>query len=199
MLNSNMVQHYFSKNPQVGLVEKEVNIIINGKELKLISPSGVFSFGRLDRGTELLIKSLELNKKDSLLDLGCGYGIIGIYSSFHVNKVLMSDINNRAISYSKKNIKINKVKNAEAIQSDSFQNIKENFDIITLNPPIHLGKKEVFKIMKDAKNHLKNKGKFYLVIKTKLGSKSYEEFLKELFSKVSTVKKGSGYRVFRAE
>lgn len=194
-----MVQHYFSKNPKVELKEKEINITINGKQLKLITPSGVFSFGRLDRGTELLIKSLELNKKDNFLDLGCGYGIIGIYSSFQVNKVLMSDINNRAVIYSKKNIKLNKIKNAEAIQSDGFKNIKDKFDIITLNPPIHIGKKEVFSIIKDAKEHLNNEGSLYIVIKTTLGSKSYEEFLTTLFLKVSTVKKGSGYRVFRAE
>lgn len=194
-----MVQHYFSKNPESELKEKEINIIIKEKKLKFLTPSGVFSFGKLDRGTELLIKSLELNKKDYLLDLGCGYGAIGIYSSFYVNKVLMSDINNRAITYSKKNIKLNKSKNIDAIQSDGFKNIKDNFDIITLNPPIHLGKKEVFKIIKEAKNHLNKNGKFYLVIKTSLGSKSYEEFLNTIFLKVLTVKKGSGYRIFRSE
>ena len=177
---------------------KKVKFEIFGKEMRLLTASGVFSFGKFDRGTELLTKAIE-KPGGSLLDLGCGNGIIGISLAVFFEKVVMVDVNDRAVWLTKKNIKLNSCKNCKAVQSDGLSAVKdEKFDVIATNPPTHAGKTLIFSWIEQVKDYLVPKGAFYLVCKTKLGARSYEAKIEEEFGNCETIKKGSGYRVFRA-
>jgi len=191
-----MVDHYFSKEPTSVFRTKKVEIILFGKKFELITASGVFAYGKLDRGTELLIKSVK--GKGKLLDLGSGYGIVGIALAQAFKEVVMVDINNRAVQIAKKNIKLNNCSNCKVLQSNGFESVEGKYDVIATNPPTHAGKKLIFTWIEQAKDYLSKGGRFYLVCKTKLGAKSYEVKILEEFGNCETVKRGSGYRVFLA-
>jgi 16S rRNA G1207 methylase RsmC len=188
-------EHYFTENPESELRTKEININIKGTNFRFITASGVFAYGKLDRGSQLLAEALELENADSFLDLGCGYGFIGVYARISVKNVTMLDSNERAVRIAKKNCKINKMK-CTVLKSDSFSKIKDSkFDIIATNPPNHAGKKLIFSWIEQAKKHLNKNGKFYLVCKTKLGAASYKDFMEQVFGNVEIVNRGSGYKV----
>ena len=192
------MEHYFSEKPTSPLSKVTITIDIDGKMYKFTTGSGVFSYAKLDRGTHLLVEAMELKKTDEFLDLGCGWGFIGIYASRLVKNVIMVDINERAIKLAKKNCKQNKIQ-AEVLKSDGFEKLKgRKFDVIATNPATHAGKTLVLKWIEESHQHLKKGGRFYFVSKTKLGAKSYGEYIGEVFKNIKVVSLGSGYRVFRA-
>ena len=193
--------HYFSEdndklksNPQV------IALSINNTPLKFNTDDGVFSKSKLDRGTNVLLKYLELNEShNKILDLGCGYGVIGIYISKLLNKsVDMIDINKRAINLTIKNIQLNNVK-ANAFISDGFSNVKCKYDLIITNPPIKAGKDIVYRFFEDSAKFLNNNGEFYLVINKKHGAESAIKKLKHLYEDVKVLNKEKGFNVIKCK
>ncbi|GAB6102723.1 class I SAM-dependent methyltransferase [Thermococcus atlanticus] len=191
------MSHYYSEEPKVPLRTKTIEVCIRGHCFRFITASGVFSFGKLDRGTELLIESMILNEGWRVLDLGCGYGAVGIVASRFVGQVVMTDINRRAISIAKKNLKINGVKNAEVRWGSLYEPVRgERFHSIITNPPVHAGKEVLREIVINAPLHLHDEGLLQLVIKTKQGAKYIKGLMEENFAEVRELAKGSGYRVY---
>ena len=194
-----MTEHYFSEKPTSPLKYITIPIEIDGKMYEFTTASGVFSYSKLDRGTQLLVEAMQLKKTDEFLDLGCGWGFIGIYAARKVKKATLIDINERAIVLAKKNVKQNKVKNCEVLKSNGFKKLQERkFDVIAMNPPTHAGKELILDLVEASYEHLKKGGRFYFVSKTKLGAKKYGEFIGEVFKNIKVVSLGSGYRVFLA-
>lgn len=195
------MEHYYSENPESESNEKEITYEINGKKFKFISDNGVFSKGHVDFATDFMLRMIlkdEINGK--VLDMGCGYGVIGITISKlcgEVSKVVMCDINNRAVDLSKRNVINNKVVNAEVIASNGFENVNDKFDVIITNPPIRAGKAVIYKMYEDAKLHLNDGGKFYLVINKKHGAPSTINYLNEIYSNVEVLDKKAGFNVIR--
>jgi len=136
-----------------------------------------------------------------VLDLGCGIGVIGISVKllYPKTKVLLSDINERAIMLSKKNIENLKLENIDAIKSDIFSDIKKEFDAILVNPPQTAGKEVCFKIIEESLNHLKEKGLLQLVARHKKGGLSLKEKMLSVFGNVRETAKESGFRVYVSE
>ncbi|WP_423792051.1 class I SAM-dependent methyltransferase [Methanocaldococcus indicus] len=193
--------HYFSKNPSSKSNIKIIEDILRGKKFKFKTDSGVFSYGKIDKGTKLLVETVEVKEDDDILDLGCGYGVIGIALADEVNSVLMVDINKRALKLAKENIKLNNIRNenVEVKYSDLFENIKDKkFDKIITNPPIRAGKEVLHKLVDEAKKYLKDNGELWLVIQTKQGAKSLANYIENVFGNVETVKIKGGYRILRA-
>lgn len=191
------MSHYYSEEPDVPLRMKTIEVCIRGHCFKFITSSGVFSFGKLDRGTELLIKSMVLGEEWRVLDLGCGYGVIGIVASRFVGRVVMTDVNRRAVSIARKNLKINSVRNAEVRWGSLYESVKgEKFDAIITNPPVHAGKDVLREIVINAPRHLNDGGSLQLVIKTKQGAKYIKALMEDTFTDVRGLAKGSGYRVY---
>ncbi|AEC51143.1 hypothetical protein PNA2_0225 [Pyrococcus sp. NA2] len=189
--------HYYSREPRGELRTKVIEVCIRGYCFKFITASGVFSFGKLDRGTELLIENMVLKPNWRVLDLGCGYGPIGIVASRFVDYVIMTDINRRAVAIAKKNLKLNNVTNAEVRSGNLYEPVEgEKFDSIITNPPVHAGKDILREIVINAPNYLHDGGMLQLVIKTKLGAKFIKEIMKDTFTEVVELSKGSGYRVY---
>ena len=163
--------------------------------------NGVFSKSHVDIATNFMLSVLI--KEDiagSVLDVGCGYGTIGIVlGKFFKNlNLTMLDINERALGLAKRNAKNNKIE-AKIIESDGFSNIKsdELFDVIVTNPPIRAGKQVIYKMYEDSYNHLKEGGKLYIVINKKHGAPSTKEFLTSLFGNCEVLDKKTGFNVIK--
>ena len=189
------MSHYFENDKNLVSEIKPFSVSINNVNFNFNTDNGVFSKGELDFGTKLLILNvLKLNISGNILDLGCGYGPIGIIlkKMFDVN-MTMSDINNRAIHLTKMNAKKNGVL-VNVINSDGFENISESFDYIISNPPIRVGKKKLYELLINSKNHLNIGGQMVIVVRKEQGALSLIKDMKEYFD-VSVLDKEKGFLI----
>ena len=192
--------HYFIADETLEDHEETFFYYFDSHKIELTSNSGMFAPGHVDAATDLLLHTLpNFSKIQSLLDLGCGYGVIGItlkkaYSNLEVT---MSDVNARALRYAQKNAQANAVK-IKNICTDGFQNNLDTYDAITLNPPIHAGKETIFQLYEDSFSHLNANGSLYIVIQKKHGAESTIQKLQTLFPTVETLYKKKGYYILKA-
>jgi len=196
------MEQYFEKRPIVKSEKKSFTWHFNNVEFIFYGDNGVFSKNKVDYGSLALIKSFltDYKGKGNILDLGCGYGPIGIILAKFLNNINidMADINNRAISLAKENIIINNISNAKAIQSDIFENIDKKYDGILLNPPIRAGKNTIYKMYEESINYLKSYGIFYIVIQKKQGAQSTITKLKQIYGNCECIKKDKGYMILKS-
>ncbi len=189
--------HYFTKKPRSALHPRMLRLFINGRELKLRTSSGMFSPKKVDNATLLLIENMRVSGK--ILDLGCGYGPIGIAASVACPdcSVTMVEINERAAKLAMENVMLNSIPNALVQESDFFEKITdEKFDTILMNPPMALGLKQVFGVIAECKDYLNRKGTLQIVARHGKGGERIEEHMKEVFGNVDEVAKGGGFRVY---
>jgi len=148
-------------------------------QLKFITDHGVFSYGEIDDASLKLVKVCQ-DLNGSVLDLGCGYGFIGIYlkKKYPIIDLYQTDINERALSLCKTNCNNNNV-TSTILCSDGLSNIDIDFDNIILNPPIHAGKDVCFRLISESYDHLKKAGTLYVVVRKKHGAESYLKYLDE--------------------
>ena len=187
------MSHYFENDNNLVSEIKPFNISVNGNNFTFNTDNGVFSKGELDFGTNLLIRNvLSLDISGDVLDLGCGYGPIGIIlKKIKDINVTMSDINNRAIHLSKMNAKKNNV-TVNVINSDGYDSITDSFDYIISNPPIRVGKKILYKLLLDSKDHLKTNGKLIIAVRKEQGALSLIKDMKNDY-KVEILDKDKGF------
>lgn len=192
------MSHYFT-NDKVKSNEKTINIKIKETSLSFIVDNGVFSKKGLDFGTRTLLESIEIEKlKGDILDFGCGYGPVGIYIAKKTNlKIDMADINERALTLSRKNAKINNV-DVNIFQTNIYSNIDKKYDYIITNPPIRVGKKILYEILFQSLNHLKENGKLFLVINKNQGAKTLLKDLNEKYS-ANVINKNKGFYIIEAQ
>lgn len=191
---------YFDEDPKCLSKPLYFETFINHIKLKINSDSNVFSNKYIDFGTWVLLNSFSGSENyKSILDLGCGYGVIGIYLKkiYPDASVLLVDINERAINLSKLNIKENDVE-CNVYKSDGFKNVFDKFDLICLNPPIRAGKKIYYQMYKDAKNHLNTNGELRIVIQKKQGALSTFKELENIFGNCSLVLHKKGYQIYKS-
>ena len=192
------MEHYYSETQTSKLRIKEITENLRGNNIQLKTGSGIFSIGEVDRGTALLIEKCIIKPNWEILDLGCGYGAIGISiaKAFPSAYILMTDINRRAIHLSEMNAELNKLQNLEIRQSNIYQKIDEKVDTILTNPPQLAGRKICFEIIEGAKTHLNKNGLLQLVARHNKGGKELEKKMNEVFGNVEDIAKKSGYRVY---
>ncbi|MGX6446171.1 class I SAM-dependent methyltransferase [Neobacillus sp. K501] len=197
-----MSEHYYSRTQKVESDPKYWEFTLRDKVFRFKTDNGVFSKGEVDFGSRLLIEAFEIPSVEGpILDVGCGYGPIGlsIASVFSGRLVHMVDVNERAIELAKVNAEQNRVHNVEIYESDRLLNVKEDqFAAILTNPPIRAGKKTVHDIFEQSHQHLVHQGELWVVIQKKQGAPSAIEKLKQLFTTVETVDKSRGYFIIRA-
>lgn len=194
------MEHYYTSNPTVKSDERIIEYEMKGKTFSFISDNGVFSKNHIDSATELLIKTVYDEVGGDILDIGCGYGVIGITlaSSEKVNNVTMIDVNHRALELTKRNAIKNKVQDKTVIiESNGFENVKNKYDAVITNPPIRAGKAVIYQMYADAKKHLKNGGVLYIVINKKHGAPSTLKYLNELFGNTEILDKKAGFNVIK--
>lgn len=194
------MEHYYSTDPSVKSEERTISYELEENKFLFISDNGVFSKNHVDFATDFMIRTIYEEVKGSVLDVGCGYGPIGICMAkkADVTKVTMLDVNHRALDLTKRNAEKNNVMTkVNIIESNGFENIKERFDTIITNPPIRAGKEVIYKMYSDAKEALNDGGVLYLVINKKHGAPSTIRFLEELYGNCEVLDKKSGFNVLK--
>lgn len=198
------MEQYFTKNPTTKKDIYKFDWNIGQERFYFYTSNSVFSKNGVDFGSMLLIETVIKENKNfdgNILDIGCGYGPIGVTLAKLINKshITMADINERALELANMNIKENKVgEKVKVINSSLYENINENYDIIVTNPPIRAGKDVVFSFYEGAFEHLKDGGKLYVVIQKKQGAPSTKDKIMSLFGNCDVADKKSGYFIFCA-
>ena len=191
-------QHYFSADPQSSSQPIEVEVQVRGLNLRLHSDRGVFSRTHADYGTLLLARTAELPPHGAILDLGCGYGLLGIVAALASPQaaVTLVDINPRAVELARLNCLRHLVRNAEVLTGDAPTVLGERtFDAVLCNPPYRAGKAAVMALLGDAARRLNAGGAVWFVGRTKQGIKTLARDLGSLFDRVETAEVKGGYRV----
>jgi len=193
-----LFEHYFSERPTSKIVEKEFDFKVKGSKLHFKSVSGVFAYGFPDMASVVLVRNFPELSGGDLLDLGCGYGFIGISlkaSNPNIN-LFMSDVNERAFEYAKMNAKNNNIQ-AEVKKGNGFEPWNDHlFDFIAFNPPMAAGKRVWVDLVEESYTHLKGGGALICVGFHNKGGSTIEREMKRGFGKTSTLVKDGGIRVY---
>ncbi|SFJ88935.1 16S rRNA (guanine1207-N2)-methyltransferase [Paenibacillus sp. UNC496MF] len=196
-----MSEHYYTQSPGTKHDRQQLETVLRGHKLRFLTDAGVFSKTGIDFGSRVLIETVELGERDRILDVGCGYGPMGITAAklAPAGQVTMIDINERAVALANENIRLNGISNAAAMQSDLFERVLDRtFDAIITNPPIRAGKEVVHRIFEEGAALLNPGGSMWVVIQKKQGAPSAEAKLEAVFGNVEEVTKEKGYRIYRA-
>jgi 16S rRNA G1207 methylase RsmC len=196
------LNHYFVEHPKSKLKLGVIRTDLLGKPFEFLTASGVFSKKRVDLGTRLLIESMVLPKSGYVLDLGCGYGAVGIAAAvFNPDlHVIMADVNERAVRLARQNAEINNVQNVILKRGHLYDPVKGfTFDCILSNPPVSAGMEIIKAIITEAPERMASKALFQMVVKSKIGGKRLCTILQDAFGNVSVLARKSGYRVLLSE
>lgn len=194
-----MTKMYYAENPDSAHDIHELKVTLLGQSFTFLTDSGVFSKKMVDYGSQVLLNTLDFEKGKTLLDLGCGYGPLGIsLAKVQGVKPTMVDINNRAIDLAKQNGQKNGVE-ADIFQSNIYEKVNGTFDYIISNPPIRAGKQVVHTIISESINYLKVGGNLTIVIQKKQGGPSAKAKMEEVFGNVEILKRDKGYYILRSE
>jgi 16S rRNA (guanine1207-N2)-methyltransferase len=197
------VKHYFIADPVLSQRKHLLEFTLYNQLFRFNTCDGLFSYEKPDAASLLLLETLHNTVppfKGELLDLGCGYGLIGIVlAKAHTSpaaSLTFSDINEIACAFTAQNTAANTI-NAEIIHSDGFKQINKTFDHIFLNPPIHTGKDTIYRLYNESTEHLHPGGSLYLVIQKKHGAESTLAYLSTIFHQVKILYKRKGYLVIQ--
>jgi 16S rRNA (guanine1207-N2)-methyltransferase len=194
--------HYFTERPRSPSQRRELRFLFRGSVLVFEVDRGVFGSSGLDPGTALLIEALGVRPSDRVLDLGCGWGAVGVAAAKAApeGRVVMTDVNRRAIALARRNVRRNKVLNAEVRAGSLFASVEgERFDIVATNPPFHAGRELILELLTAAPDHLADDGRLLVVGKGSQGILFYQRWLAEHWGReVTVLARGGGYRVVEA-
>ena len=189
--------HYYTDNSNLASNKREFDYYFDNEVFRFTTDNGVFSKGNVDYGSYILIKTIyKLDLGKSLLDLGSGYGPIGIVlKRFNPNvDIEMVDVNSRATELAILNCNNNKT-DIKVHLCENILELDRNFDTITLNPPIRAGKKVIYDLYDKSKEKLNDNGHLYIVIRKAQGALSSISKLETLFNSVKIINKDSGYYI----
>lgn len=192
--------HYFTDNRSLPQNRKKIEFRIWGFRVYLISDNGVFSKDKVDFGSELLLKNLKpSNMTGKVLDVGCGYGTIGLSIKVANNDldVEMVDVNDRALELVNDAMKLNNVE-VYAHKSNMYETVEGMYDYVITNPPIRAGKAVVHGIFEGSYSRLNSGGALYVVIRKQQGAESAIVKIKEIFGNCDTIDKEKGYFILKA-
>jgi 16S rRNA (guanine1207-N2)-methyltransferase len=195
-------EHYFTPRPRARSVPHTLRFLYRGELLTFVVDRGVFASHGLDPGTALLIENLLIGPDDRVLDLGCGWGPVGVAAAKAApnGRVILTEVNRRAAGLAGKNLERNRVTNAEVRVGPFFAPVaSEQFDLIATNPPYRAGRPHVLRILSEASGRLWPGGRLVLVGKSSHGIRYYQDWLGANWpGPVEVLARGSGYRVLEA-
>ena len=177
------------------LNRKRIPFRFLGVDVEFETHENIFSKDHVDDGTQLLLRSLPpLNTPCNVLDLGCGYGVVGISLKkvYPQISVVSSDVNEDALRLTGINAQLNDV-DIHLVHSDGFSMIEGLFDWILFNPPIRIGKKNLYILYEDALDHLTPTGTLWMVIRKDKGAESTMRYLKSLGMLVERIAQHQGF------
>lgn len=193
------MSHYFTDRPGAPSQRREVNARLRGRSWTFLTDRGVFARQGIDPGTQLLIEAMRIEAADDVLDLGCGYGPIGLVAATLALRgtVVMVDINERAVVLARENAARAELDNVEVYHGDGTAPVRgRQFHVVAMNPPIRAGRDTVRRLLRESRDVLRPGGRFYLVVRTAQGAKTLARELEALFVEVREIARGAGYRVY---
>lgn len=193
-----MAKMYFAENPDAEHDIHELKVQLLGQKMTFLTDAGVFSKKMIDYGSQALLKCLDFHKQESVLDVGCGYGTLGLtLVKAKEVKATLVDINQRALDLARQNAERNQVL-ATIFQSNLYQNVEGRFHHIISNPPIRAGKQVVHEVITGSYTHLLDGGDLTIVIQKKQGAPSAKAKMEEVFGNCEILKKDKGYYILRS-
>lgn len=196
--NQNMSNMYYEKNPSVAHDIHELRVSLLDTPMTFLTDAGVFSKKMVDYGSQVLLKTLEIEQGKTLLDVGCGYGPLALtLAKVYDLDVTMIDVNSRALELAEKNAEKNGVL-AKIYQSNVYEQVEGSFDYVISNPPIRAGKSVVHEVITGAKEHLNLGGSLTIVIQKKQGAPSAKKRMEEVFGNCQILKKDKGYYILES-
>ncbi len=196
------MEHYFTNNDNLKSELRDIKFSYNEYDFMFKSDNGVFSKNEVDYGSLFLVKTFlssnNIENINSILDVGCGYGFIGITLS----KILgvhtdMVDVNKRAVHLAKMNIGLNKV-DASSFLSNVYSNVTNTYDLIITNPPIRAGKQVVLNILLGGLERLNDNGELWFVIRKNQGAESIQREVSKHYD-CDIIKKSKGFFILCAK
>ena len=195
------MSHYFQDDPNLVSNIKEISFEINGITMKLLTDNGVFSKNNVDEGSYAFLKVLlPLDLGNHILDLGCGYGTIGLAlaKAHEEARITLADVNPRAVALCERNAGLlNLSPRVTILQSDIYEKIEGPYDSIVVNPPIRAGKKVTYRMYEEAKQYLIDGGSLYIVIRKAQGADSASKYIESIFGNVELLDRHKGYHIYR--
>ena len=196
------MEHYFAALPKSQAKLGLIRTTLRGSYFEFLTASSVFSKKHVDLGTRLLIETMTLPETGAVLDVGCGYGAVGIAAAASNPQlhVVMTDVNVRSVRLARQNAERNKVNNTEVRCGYLYEPVKDlTFNSVLSNPPISAGMETVKALIIKAPQIMADKATFQLVIRSKIGAKTLPSVFKETFGNCTVLARKSGYRVLIAE
>ena len=195
MTKTNM---YYEENQDSAHDIHELKVTLLGQHFSFLTDSGVFFFYIIDYGSQVLLNAVSFEAGKTLLDLGCGYGPLGIaLAKVQGVKPTMVDVNNRALDLARKNAEKNGI-SATIFQSNVYEQVEGIFDYIITNPPIRAGKQIVHEMIGESITHLNSGGSLTLVIQKKQGAPSAKAKMEDVFGNATILKRDKGYYILQS-
>ena len=196
------MSHYFQEDPNLASNIKEINFEVNGVTMRLLTDNGVFSKNNVDEGSLAFLKALlPLDLGKNILDLGCGYGTIGLtLAKAHEEvRVTLTDVNSRAVALCKRNAELLSLSpRVTILQSDIYEKIEGPYDSIVVNPPIRAGKAVTYRMYEESKQYLIDGGSLFIVIRKAQGAPSASKYIESIFGNITLLKRDKGYYIYQA-
>ena len=196
------MSHYFQDDPNLASNIKKISFEINGITMNLLTDNGVFSKSKVDEGSLAFLKVLlPLDLGNNILDLGCGYGTLGLTLAVAKKeaRVVLADINSRALNMCKRNAELlNVSQRVTILQSDIYTKIEGKYDSIVINPPIRAGKIVTYKMYEEAKQYLIDGGSLLIVIRKAQGAESAAKYIESIFGNITLLDRHKGYHIYQA-
>ena len=195
-----MPDHYFTADPRSAHDLRTVTLRCGTRLLVCQTDAGVFSRQHMDPGSELLLKALPKHVEGRVLDLGCGWGALGLsIACLHPDVALtLCDINARALALAEQNFARNGL-HAAFVCSDGLEAVQGTFSLVVTNPPIRAGKAIIYRLFAESRAHLVPGGMLLVVIRKQQGAPSALTYLQTLFDRAQVAQRSAGYWVIRCE
>jgi len=190
---------YYDEHPDAQHDIHELHVVLLGERMKFFTDAGVFSKKMIDFGSQVLLSCLSFQQGEAVLDVGCGYGPLGLslVKAQGVHATMLY-VNTRALDLAQKNAALNQVE-AKIFQSNVYDEVEGCFDHIISNPPIRAGKKVLHEVLSGSFDHLNPGGDLTIVIQKKQGAPSAKAKMEEIFGNCEILKKDKGYYILRSE
>lgn len=190
---------YYEDNQDLSHDFQTLTVELLGQSMRFKTDRGVFSKNGIDYGSRVLLENYQPESAKSLLDVGCGYGTLGLTlaKKFDLD-VTMVDVNSRALDLCRQNAIDNTVSNSKIELSNIYESVSEKYDAIISNPPIRAGKEVVHEILAGAFGHLNDGGHLTIVIQKKQGAPSAQKKMEEVFGNCQLVARDKGYFILRS-
>ena len=193
------MSHYFENDNNLKEDKKIITVDMFGMGFRFSTNSGVFSKDKVDYGTKLLLNNIVIHKKSGkLLDLGCGYGVLGVilgenYKNLDIDMV---DVNERAVTLANYNLQLNGVNGVNCYVSKIYEGVNSKYDYIVTNPPIRAGKDVLLQFLVGSYDYLVSDGQLWFVMRKDHGVKTMILRLQELFD-VQIVCRDKGFYIVK--